>query len=135
MTHAAQHAKAVLDWEALFKAGRLSDLPTIDDKTMASLPDSTVDYLVTHVLAAGLELRLGPVIEGQYLIQIVGDDKVGFLASCPLCNSHSWGRPDFGDLDNNEALARLNHLAYGNDEKLAKTVFDAIDKAQHYESN
>jgi hypothetical protein len=127
MTHNQRHAKAIDEWTALFKAGKLVCVPF----NLSDLPASTRDYLEEIVVPAGLELRQGPTIEEQLLIQIVGDDVVGFLGHCPVCRSHTWGSPDFGDVEPNDVLARLFHLRDPNlNEAESRDILTSFDDMQ-----
>lgn len=127
------HGAAIREWERLFKAGQLVFVP-LDDQLLHKLPDSVIEYLTMHVLSAGVEVLMGPMVLDQYLFKL-SDDVVAFLACCPICESHSWGRPDFGDIDNNEALAHLYSRATGLDAAGVKALFDGIDKVQASQFN
>ena len=125
--HSQKHAQAVATWERLFKQGKLDFKPC----TAAELPESTMAYVGQFLDSAGLHYELcSMVIDGQYLLR-VHDEVVGFLAHCSVCEEHVFGAPDFGDLDNNSALARLAVLAglvRPDEEQTAHQVFDFLDR-------
>jgi hypothetical protein len=126
-----EHGMAVDTWTKLHKSGALTFSPC----SLQQLPASTRMFLERFVIPASLTIELGPTIAGILLFRL-SDDVVGYLSHCPLCKAHVWARPDFGDLANNEALARLAVLAGTappGTEGNVKAIFDGIDRLLDHE--
>ena len=131
--HKHTHSKAIQEWEQAFKDGTLQ----FRAFEPAELPAATRNFLDIFVTPTKCKVELGPVLyDHQHLFKI-DDTKVGFVAHCAKCTSHVWGAPDFGDIDNNVALARMFALSHGIEacEEQYRQLADALDAANAFHNN